>query len=155
MPGCFFSNIFIKRKLDKIHVIIYSSKSSSLFKENLISNLKLSLSKHFFLIFKSEIMSLSLVEITNPDTCSSFIAFYIKEQLEKRVPFRKLMKLAISKVKQSNSTIKGIKVQISGRLNGAEIARTEWVREGQIPLHTLRANIDYSFNKARLIFKII
>lgn len=93
---------------------------------------------------------LNLVEVVNPDVNSRILADFICQQLEKRVPFRRAMKSAILKAQKSG--IKGIKVQVSGRLNGAEIARTEWVREGQVPLHTLRANIEYCSEKALVIF---
>ena len=75
------------------------------------------------------------------------------EQLEKRVPFRRAMKSTIERAQLEN--VPGIKVQISGRLNGAEIARTEWLREGRVPLQTLRADIDYSYKTAQTIYGIL
>lgn len=77
---------------------------------------------------------------------SRFLAEFIRQQLEKRIPFRKAMKIVLSRAKMAGA--KGIKVQISGRLNGAEIARTEWAREGRVPLHTLKADIDYFNHEA-------
>jgi len=77
------------------------------------------------------------------------IAEQIREDLQKRLPFRRVLKQALSVLKQSQgglrSEIKGAKIQISGRINGSEIARTEWTREGQVPLHTLRAKIDFCY----------
>lgn len=99
--------------------------------------------------FNVELRSFNFVEILNPDTCASFVADSIKLQLEKRLPFRKIMKDAV--VKSIKAGSKGIKIQISGRLNGAEIARSEWIREGRVPLHTLSANIDYCNSRARLV----
>lgn len=93
-------------------------------------------------------VTINVVEVTNPDSDSRFLAEFVRQQLEKRVPFRRVMKSAILKAQKAG--VKGIKIQVSGRLNGAEIARTEWVREGQVPLHTLKANIDYCNYKARL-----
>lgn len=90
---------------------------------------------------------INIIEITNPDSDPRILANFVQQQLEKRVPFRKVMKVAIAKAQKAN--VKGIKIQVSGRLNGAEIARTEWIREGEVPLHTLRANIDYCNYKAR------
>ena len=75
------------------------------------------------------------------------------EQLEKRIPFRRAMKSAIQRAQRAQ--IKGIKIQVSGRLNGAEIARSEWLRKGQVPLQTLRANVDYSFRTANTIYGLL
>lgn len=82
---------------------------------------------------------------------ASFLADFISFKLEKRFPFRKVIKDSLVKIQQFSYLIKGFKIQISGRLNGAEIARTEWVREGRVPLHTLSASIDYYFLKALLV----
>jgi small subunit ribosomal protein S3 len=80
-------------------------------------------------------------------------ALYIAQQLERRVSFRRVVRQAIQRAQRAE--VKGIKVQVSGRLNGAEIARTEWVREGRVPLHTLRADIDYSYKTAQTIYGIL
>lgn len=98
--------------------------------------------------FSTSLVSFNVVEVVNADTCSCLVAESIKRQLEKRLPFRKVIKSSISKCLKAG--VKGIKVQVSGRLNGAEIARSEWIRQGQVPLHTLRANIDYCSSKALL-----
>lgn len=98
--------------------------------------------------FQANLGVVNVVEVTNPDACSFLLAEFMRQQLEKRVPFRKVMKSAILKAQQAG--VKGIKIQIAGRLNGTEIARTEWIREGQVPLHTLKANIDYCNYTARL-----
>ena len=88
------------------------------------------------------------------DTSSAvLLADFIVDQLERRVPFRRVLRLAIQRAKQGN--VKGIKLQISGRLNGAEIARNEWVRKGQVPLQTLRARMDYSCQKAQTIYGVL
>lgn len=149
MSGSFISNIVIKRKLNDVNILIYSPKSGSFFKDNSIKKLTDELSEKLIHKFNSRLISLNVFEVDNLDTSAVFIAELIRQQLEKRVPFRRVIKNAISKAQESSSSVKGIKVQIAGRLNGAEIARTEWVREGQVPLHTLRANIDYSISRAR------
>lgn len=88
------------------------------------------------------------------DTSSAvLLADFIVDQLERRVPFRRVLRLAIQRAKQEN--VKGVKIQISGRLNGAEIARSEWVRKGQVPLQTLRAKMDYSCQKAQTIYGVL
>ena len=90
-----------------------------------------------------------MVDITNPDSDARFLAQFARQQLEQRVPFRRVIRTTILKAQKVK--VKGIKVQIAGRLNGTEIARTEWVREGQVPLHTLKANIDYcSYNALKI-----
>jgi small subunit ribosomal protein S3 len=91
--------------------------------------------------------------IKNPFEDATLIARFIAEQLEKRTPFRRAVKLAIKKVQRTD--IKGIKVQVSGRLNGIEIARSEWKRDGRVPLHTLRAKIDYTHHVADTIYGVI
>lgn len=96
---------------------------------------------------------INLIEITEPDKDSTLIAEFVTQQLEKRVAFRRTIRQAIQRIQKTN--IKGVKIQISGRLNGAEIARSEWVREGRVPLQTLRANIDYSAKVAHTSYGIL
>lgn len=91
--------------------------------------------------------------IKNPFEDATLIAKYIGEQLEKRTPFRRAVKQTIKKVQRTN--IKGIKVQVSGRLNGIDIARSEWKRDGKVPLHTLKAKLDYTHQEAETIYGII
>lgn len=98
-------------------------------------------------------ITINIVELVNPDANSRFLSEFVRQQLEKRVPFRRVIKTAILRAQKAG--VKGIKIQIAGRLNGAEIARTEWVREGQVPLHTLKANIDYCNYQARLIYYVV
>lgn len=91
--------------------------------------------------------------IKNPFEDATLIAKFIADQLEKRVPFRRAVKQAIKKVQLTS--LKGIKVQVSGRLNGTDIARSEWKRDGKIPLHTLKATIDYTHQRAETIYGVI
>lgn len=114
-----------------------------------IYDLRNNLSKLLSSLFVSRDLTINVLEIINPDSNSRILADFIRQQLEKRIPFRRIMKTAILKAQKAG--VKGVKVQIAGRLNGAEIARTEWIREGQVPLHTLKANIDYFDCKALLI----
>lgn len=113
---------------------------------------RISLSKELSKKFKPRDLTVNVVEVINPDSNSHILAEFVRQQLEKRLPFRRIMKAAILKAQKVG--VKGIKIQIAGRLNGAEIARTEWIREGQVPLHTLKANIDYCSYKALVIFNI-
>ncbi len=91
--------------------------------------------------------------IKNPFEDANLIAKYISSQLEKRVPFRRIIKQCLRKAALTQT--KGIKIELSGRLNGIEIARSEWKRQGKIPLHTLQAKIDYVKHEANTIYGVI
>lgn len=152
IPNSFISNIIISRKAEKITVSVYLLNLPSVLKEGSFSNIKDVLSKLLKDNFELSLNKLDFIQVLNPYSLSSCVSFFLKKQLEKRVPFRKAIMDIISQVKQKNLNLKGLKIQISGRLNGAEIARTEWIKEGQVPLHTLNANIDYSFLEAIVTF---
>src|SRR5882672_2477312 len=96
---------------------------------------------------------LNIAEIRKPELDAKLVAEGISQQLEKRVMFRRAMKRAVTNTMRSGAL--GIKVRVSGRLNGAEIARTEWYREGRIPLHTFRADIDYGLSEAKTTYGVI
>lgn len=151
IKNSFIINVLISRKLEKINVSVYVLNLPSIAKSIMFSNLKEILSTLLLSNFGIYLNKLDFIQVLNPYSISSCVSFFLKKQLEKRVPFRKAITDIISQVKQKNSHLKGLKIQISGRLNGAEIARTEWVKEGQVPLHTLSANIDYSFLEAIVI----
>ncbi|GAB4472276.1 MAG: 30S ribosomal protein S3 [Elainellaceae cyanobacterium] len=96
---------------------------------------------------------INVVEVARVDADAALIAEYVQQQLEKRVSFRRVVRQAITRAQKSG--VQGIKIQVSGRLNGAEIARTEYTREGKVPLHTLRADIDYAYTTAQTIYGIL
>src|SRR3974390_2445140 len=96
---------------------------------------------------------LNIAEIRKPELDAQLVAEGIAQQIEKRVMFRRAMKRAVTNTMRSGAL--GIKVRASGRLNGAEIARTAWSREGRIPLHTFRADIDYGLAEARTTYGVI
>jgi small subunit ribosomal protein S3 len=98
----------------------------------------------------SKNIQLNIIEVKKPEIISNLVAESIASQLEGRVSFRKAMKKAVSLAIKTGA--KGVKVQCAGRLGGAEMARTEWYREGRVPLHTLRAEIDYGFAEANTTF---
>lgn len=135
--------------MDFLEVNIYAVKPSVVLgpNGNRIYDLRKILNEALERRFYKRNITLNVIEIINPDSNSKFLAEFVRQQLEKRVPFRRVIKSAILKAQKDK--VKGIKIQVAGRLNGAEIARTEWVREGQVPLHTLKANIDYCNYKAR------
>ena len=112
--------------------------------KNLIRFLQIKTNKNY---------SLKIEFIKNPFEDATLIAKYIGEQLEKRTPFRRAVKQAIKKVQRTE--IKGIKIEVSGRLNGVDIARSEWKRDGKVPLHTLKAKIDYVHQRAETIYGVI
>ena len=91
--------------------------------------------------------------IKNPFEDAALIAKFVSEQLEKRTPFRRVVKQTIKKVQRTE--MKGVKIEVSGRLNGIEIARSEWKRDGKVPLHTLKAKIDYVHQRAETIYGVI
>jgi len=96
---------------------------------------------------------INIAEIRKPELDAQLVAEGIAQQLERRVMFRRAMKRAVTNTMRIGAL--GIKVRVSGRLNGAEIARTEWYREGRIPLHTFRADIDYGFAEAKTTYGVI
>lgn len=96
---------------------------------------------------------INVVEVARVDADAALIAEYIAQQLERRVSFRRVVRQAIQRAQRAG--IEGIRIQVSGRLNGAEIARPEWTREGRVPLHTLRADIDYSYRTAQTIYGVL
>ena len=89
---------------------------------------------------------INVIEVKKPDADAQLIAESVADSLVRRMPFRRAMKQALQRAKRAGA--KGMKIAISGRLAGADIARTEWASEGKVPLHTLRANIDYGFYEA-------
>ena len=98
-------------------------------------------------------MRLNIAEIRKPELDAQLVADSIAQQIEKRVMFRRAMKRAVMSTMRSGAL--GVKVRVSGRLNGSEIARTEWYREGRIPLHTFRADIDYGLSEAHTTYGVI
>src|ERR1044071_6627743 len=96
---------------------------------------------------------LNISEIRKPELDSKLVADSIAQQIEKRVMFRRAMKRAVMSTMRSGAL--GVKVRLSGRLNGSEIARTEWAREGRVPLHTFRADIDYGLGEAKTTYGVI
>ena len=95
-------------------------------------------------------VKLNIIEIKNPDLDAQVIAFNVAEQLRGRVSFRRAMRRAVQSAQKAGA--KGIRIQVGGRLGGSEMSRTEWYREGRVPLHTLRAKVDYGFDEARTTY---
>ena len=144
------SKVMIERSAKKCFVTIYTSRPGFVIgkKGSDIEKIKNKLSA----FTKNEIV-LNIKEVKKPETNSYLVAENIAQQLVKRVSYRRAMKRAMQSALRLGA--KGIKVSLSGRLAGNEIARTEWLREGSIPLHTLRADVDYAEAEALTTYGII
>lgn len=151
---CFVSGIEIERAKGEVTVIIYSARPGMIIGKNGvgIEELKKEISRQFIKDKKIKV-NLNIKEVKKPNWDSSLVAQGIKFDIEKRMPFRRAVKQAVGKVQRAGAL--GIKVIVSGRLNGAEIARREMFVTGKIPLHTLRANIDYTEEKAYTTYGVI
>nr|AYC21467.1 30S ribosomal protein S3 [Aphyllon fasciculatum]AYC21501.1 30S ribosomal protein S3 [Aphyllon fasciculatum] len=145
--------IEIKKKIDLIQVIIFLGFPKLLIKSipRRIEELHINLKKEFHYVNKK--LNIAIKKLTKPYRNPSIIAEFIAEQLKNRVSFRKVMKKAIELTEQADT--KGIQVQISGRLDGKEIARVEWIREGRVPLQTILAKIDYCSYTIKTIYGIL
>ncbi|MBQ0110607.1 MAG: 30S ribosomal protein S3 [Oscillospiraceae bacterium] len=141
------SQIEIERDAQRVRVHIHCAKPGIVIGRNgtEIEKLRLNCQKMI-----GQTVHINIVEVKNPDLNATLVAENIAAQLEKRVSFRRAMKLAMGRTMRLGA--KGIKIQISGRLGGAEIARSETYHEGTIPLQTIRANIDYGFAEANTTY---
>jgi len=144
------SKITIDRPAQNMKVVIHTARPGIVIgkKGEDITRLRKDLSA-----MNSAPVSVSVEEIRKPDMDARLVAEAICQQLENRVMFRRAMRRSVQNSIRIGAL--GIKVMISGRLNGAEIARTEWYREGRVPLHTLRADVDYGFAEARTTYGLL
>ena len=114
--------------------------------EKLLNNIKK-------LLPENRQLTINVFEVEKVDLNAALLADLVAEQLEKRIAFRRAIREALQRAEKQN--VNGIKIQVSGRLNGAEIARSEWIREGRVPLQTLRADIDYATQEANTIYGVL
>jgi len=142
--------IIIEKAGENIRIVVHSSKPGFIIGKKGMGVEKLK--KDFFDKFKKNI-DISVQEVRYPDLSANLIAKNIAEQLEKRVGFKRAMKKAGFSALKSGA--KGIKICCSGRLAGAEIARSEWLRLGSVPLHTLKSDVDYALAEAKTTYGII
>jgi small subunit ribosomal protein S3 len=144
------SRVEVERAANKLTIIIFTSRPGIIVgkKGTEIEKLK----KDLQTLTGREI-NLKIQEINKPELDAQLVSEGIAQQLEKRIAFRRAMRRAVDSTLRFGA--KGIKVRTSGRLNGAEIARTEWYLHGQLPLHTLRADIDYGFAEANTTYGVI
>lgn len=145
------SKVAIERAQDKVVINIHTSKPGMLIgtKGAGVEPLKKELGK----IVKAGSIHINILEVKRPDMDAVLVAESVAQQLEKRASFRRTMKQAMSRVMRSGA--KGVKIMVAGRLDGAEIARSESYHEGSIPLQTMRADIDYGTAEAHTTFGII
>jgi small subunit ribosomal protein S3 len=141
------SKIEIERTADEIKVDLFTSKPGVVIgkRGTNINDIRLMVQKEV-----SKNIQLNIIEVKKPEIIAILVAEAIASQLVGRVSFRKAMKKSISLALKAGA--KGIRIQCAGRLGGAEMARTEWYREGRVPLHTLRADMDYGFAEANTTF---
>lgn len=146
------ADIRIERKADQIDLAIHTARPGVVVGRggSGIEQLRVGLQKE---LGGNRQIRINVIEVSRVDADATLIAEYITQQLERRVSFRRVVRQAIQRAQRAE--VKGIKIQVGGRLNGAEIARSEWVREGRVPLHTLRADIDYSYRTAQTIYGIL
>ncbi len=148
------SNIIIQRNGigNQIQLTIETGRPGTLVGEGGLG-LKVLLTNIKKLLPNDRQITLNIVEVENIDLNASLIADLVVKQLEDRVAFRTAIRKAMDN--EDNDQVRGIKIQVSGRLNGAEIARSEWIRKGRVPLQTLRADIDYSAKEANTIYGVL
>jgi small subunit ribosomal protein S3 len=144
------ARIEIERAANKAKIIIFTARPGIVIgkKGAQIESLKKDLEKHV----QREVI-LDIQEVRKPEVEAQLVAENVASQLERRVAFRRAMKKAVSSARKFGAG--GIKIACAGRLGGAEMARTEWYREGRVPLHTLRAIIDYGFAEAATTYGLI
>lgn len=150
LKGAAVSKIVIERPAKKCRVFIHTARPGVIIgkKGADIESLRKDLQK-----LSSSEMFLNISEVRKPDLDAQLVAENVASQLERRIAYRRAMKRAVQNAMSGGA--KGIRISCAGRLAGAEIARTEWYLEGQIPLHTLRADIDYGFAEAETTYGIL
>ena len=146
------SDIRIERKADQVDLAIHTARPGVVVGRggSGIESLRTGLQQK---LGGNRQIRINVIEVARVDADATLIAEYIAQQLERRVSFRRVVRQAIQRAQRAE--VQGIKIQVSGRLNGAEIARTEHTMEGSVPLHTLRADIDYSYRTALTIYGIL
>jgi len=147
------SRITIERPAKKINVTIFTARPGIVIgkKGEDIERLRSEAAKMIGIELND--LHINISEIRKPELDAQLVAEGIAQQLERRVMFRRAMKRAVTNTMRLGA--EGVKVKVGGRLNGAEIARSEWYREGRVPLHTLRADIDYGFAEAHTTYGVI
>ena len=143
----------IQRKVNQIELIIHAARPKAITEaseNSLITTLQNDIKS---LVNESKQIRIKVVQLYKSENESSLVARSIADQLEKRVAFRKAIRQTTQMLQKNG--VKGFKIQVAGRLNGAEIARAEWAREGRVPLQTIRADISYATHRANTIYGVL
>ena len=152
LPEAGISRVNISRQVDRIEIEFFTARPRALVgaKGETLTQLRDEIKAK---LPDTRNVALYVTKTQQPEMEAICIAENIAQQLEKRTPFRRTIRQAILRARKAGAD--GIKIQISGRLNGAEIARHEWAREGRVPLHTIRADIDYATARAQTLYGIL
>lgn len=149
------ADVSVERSRNFMRIIVRTSRPGVIIGRggSGVEDMIIKIKKQFFPGKKDDI-KMDIQEIRNFEESAALLGQSVAEQLEKRIPFRRALKSALDQA-EKNRDIKGVKIAIAGRLGGAEMSRDEWLSRGSIPLHTLRANIDYAFTKAHTTYGVI
>ena len=154
--AAFIAEVEIERSPAAIKIIIKTARPGVLIGRggSGVEDIKKYIQDTFFKRSRSVNLRIEIQEIKNFEESAMIVAQNVAEQLEKRTPFRRVMKMMLEQA-MKNSMIKGVKIEMSGRLGGAEMSRREWLSKGTLPLHTLRANIDFAKATAQTTYGAI
>jgi len=149
------ASVEIERNGNAVRLIIHTARPGVLIGRGGtgIEDLTRAIKKRFFAGKKVD-LKVDVQEVKSPETNAMLVGQQVAEQLEKRLPFRRVLKTMLDQV-EANKTVQGVKIEICGRLGGAEMSRREWLSRGKIPLHTLRADIDFALAEARTTYGVI
>lgn len=149
------ANVTIERSANLVRLVIHTSRPGVLIGRGGtgIEDLSRVIKKRFFAGKKVD-LKVEVQEVKNAEMNAMLVGQQVAEQLEKRMPFRRVLKGMLDQV-EANKEVEGVKIEISGRLGGAEMSRREWLSRGKIPLHTLRADIDFARTEARTTYGVI
>ena len=149
------ASVEIERNGNAVRLIIHTARPGVLIGRGGtgIEDLTRIIKRKFFAGKKID-LKVDVQEVKSPETNAMLVGQQVAEQLEKRLPFRRVLKTMLDQV-EANKTVQGVKIEICGRLGGAEMSRREWLSRGKIPLHTLRADIDFALAEARTTYGVI
>lgn len=148
------AKVEIQRKVNQLELLIHAARPNVIARDTKQSAYVAEIKENLIgLTNGAKQIRIKVLQVPRSVSESSLVSRAIAHQLEKRVAFRKVVRQTAQKLKENG--VKGFKIQIAGRLNGAEIARADWVREGRVPLQTLRANISYSTYRANTIYGVL
>lgn len=149
------ASVHVERSANAVRLIIHTSRPGVLIGRGGtgIEDLTRVIKKRFFAGKKLE-LKVEVQEVKNAEANAMLVGQQVAEQLEKRIPFRRILKGTLDQV-EANKDVEGVKIEICGRLGGAEMSRREWLSRGKIPLHTLRADIEFACTEARTTYGVI